>query len=145
MINTTSTTATSLFRACYSLSVSVNKNNNTEEFCWLVNAIRWELLSSLVLKDAKQPLATIYFFANVKGRIFLYLMGPQTNDGNKGGITLTLSNTALEPISIFPSITCGLDNDKDPEDPGCARNSHQGGHRPMRDQGGLYRGEEFVV
>jgi len=124
---------------------SKNKSNSAEEARWLVNVSRWGVLSFPDPKDAKRPLTNIGSFADVKGRIFLYLMGPHTTDGDKGGgITLTMSEAALEPTSNFAGAACGADGDKDPEDPRCAKLSIEGNIAPCETEEVCAAGKEAL-
>ena len=101
-------------------------NKNAEEARWLVSVGNWGVFSYI---EDKKLLSTPMSFADSNGRIFFYMMGKH----DAGGVTLTLSEAALEPTSNFAGAACGADGNKDPEDPRCAKLSIQGSIAPCGD------------
>lgn len=92
----------------------------------MVSVGEWGVVSYTDPKDVTRPLSMIASFADVDGRIFMYMMG----DFYSVGSTLTISEASFGPTRNFSGAACGAEGDKDPEDPRCAKLSIEGSIAP---------------
>jgi len=100
-----------------------------EEARWLVAQGNWGTMSYKKPDEPTAPLSTVVSFADAKGGIFFYLMGPQSLDA-----CLTLSEAELKPFTNFAGAACGTDGSADPEDPRCAKLSLTGKVAPCESE-----------
>ena len=98
-------------------------NANAEQARWMVSVGNWGAFSYPDSEDATRPRSTVTSFADVNGRIFMYLMGEHHANG---GVTLTISEASFPPTTNFAKAACGAKGDADPEDPRCAKLSIEG-------------------
>lgn len=117
----------------------VEGDKAAEEARWLVAKDNWGTLSYNKADDPTKPLSMIASYADAKGSIFFYLMGPQSFDA-----CLTLSEAALEPYNNFARAACGVHGLSDPEDPRCAKLSLSGKIKPCESDESCDLGKEVL-
>jgi len=104
-----------------SVECKKDKSEAAGEARWLVAQSNWGTMTYTAPDEPTKPLSMISSYADEKGKIFFYLMGPHSFDG-----CLTLSEAELKPFENFAGAACGTNGSSDPEDPRCAKLSVNG-------------------